>query len=314
MRVLPGPTKANQVLAWSPDGRWLAAGGSGVGATVWDVDANAPGRRVLESGHGSRLLRFCPATGRLLVAFQTGGFAHWVPSTDEERYHNWGGPHAGLYLSFHAMAVTTDGNLVAANLYREWPRNTSTTCTVGYAVGADGATGEVWSRIDREWASGHTFTFRPGTDELFGLWTAAYGPGKPGFAWVKAQSGERVGRLPVPRLPVAHWALSPAGEQVAWITDEGLFVRGLEGDSEGLHRPNPGGEHRRGLAWSPDGRLLSYTAGMTVRLLDSGTLDEVRALDWNIGKPRAVAFNPDGLRAAVSGDGGRGWVTVFDLE
>jgi WD40 repeat protein len=60
--------------------------------------------------------------------------------------------------------------------------------------------------------------------------------------------------------------------------------------------------------------MLSYTTGRTVRLLDADTLAEVRALDWGTGKARAVAFSPDGLRAAVSGDAGRGWVTVFDLD
>lgn len=41
---------------------------------------------------------------------------------------------------------------------------------------------------------------------------------------------------------------------------------------------------------------------------------EVRALGWRVGKVRAVCLSPDGLRAAVSPEGGKGWVTVFDLE
>jgi hypothetical protein len=35
MRVLPGPTKSNTVLAWSPDGRFIAAAVSAEGGKGW---------------------------------------------------------------------------------------------------------------------------------------------------------------------------------------------------------------------------------------------------------------------------------------
>jgi WD40 repeat protein len=112
---------------------------------------------------------------------------------------------------------------------------------------------------------------------------------------------------------VRRWALSPEGERVAWITQYGLFLRRLD-DPATLELLAAKGEVRRGLAWAPDGRTLAYTTGTTVRLLDADTFAEVRAFDWGTGKARAVAFSPDGLRAAVSAEGGKGYVTVFDLE
>lgn len=322
MRILPGPTKSNHVLAWSPCGRWLVAGGSGDGLTAWDVAANEPGRRILPAGHGGRLMRFCPASGHLYVAFQSGGFWEWSPHTDEEREHRW----PGYYHRFYGLAISPDGWLLAASIYRQ-ERGENRTEDVGYAIGPSGQMAEVWRRPnDGRWSAEHSFAFRRGADELFGF---VVPDGPPQFVRVRAADGERVGSFPLPLAGAAHgslayWALSPDGDRVAWLSDRGLYVRDVEGEAEPLYLPAPvafadgsqstRGEHRRGLAWSPDGRLLSYTTGTTVRLLDSATLGEVRALDWNIGKPRAVAFHPDGLRAAVSGDGGRGWVTVFDLE
>lgn len=307
MRILPGPTRSNQVLAWSPDGRWLVAGGSGDGVTAWDVDALAPGRRVLDRGHGSRLMTFCPASGRLYVPFQSGGFWSWHPGTDEERHHDWGDP----YLSFSAMAVSDDGRTVVMRLHRRIEDGRFQAEVVGFAV-ADGALAEAWAREEGSPYSG-PFTFRRGSGELFRL--VEHGNGVMSFEWGSAESGAVAGsfRTPYTTRRVTHWALAPDGARVAWLANDDLFVRCLEDDPEGRQLPGDGA-HRRGLAWSPDGRALAYATGTTVRLLDATTLAEVRVLDWNIGKPRAVAFNPDGLRAAASGDGGRGWVAVFDLE
>jgi hypothetical protein len=96
------------------------------------------------------------------------------------------------------------------------------------------------------------------------------------------------------------------GEASLAITDGGLYVPDVEGDAD---PPAACGRRRvpAGLAWAPDGRLISYTTGTTVRLLDSFTLVEVRALDWNIGKPRAVAFARTGCvrrPAATAAAGG----------
>lgn len=309
MRILPGPTKSNQVLAWSPDGRWLVAGGSGDGVTAWDVTGDVPGRRILLEAHGGKLLRFCRASGRLYVAFQTGGFWDWNPDTGEERLHPW----SGRYHQFSGFALADDGRTAVLHTYRDRlfaPGMESQ--DVGYTIGADGLTTEAWARPNgNSWNNSYSFALRCGAEELLGIGTQA---GGTQFVRVRTADGAPVGSVALPPGGVTSWALAPDGERVAWVSDRGLYVRAVEGAAPALELPAAEGEHRRGLAWSPDGRLLSYTTGTTVRLLDSVTLSEVRALDWNIGKPRAVAFNPDGLRAAVSGDGGRGWVTVFDLE
>ncbi|HEY1187622.1 MAG TPA: WD40 repeat domain-containing protein [Gemmata sp.] len=308
MRVLPGPTKSNQVLAWSPDGRWLVAGGSGDGIMVWDVDANAPGRRIFATAHGGKLMRFCRTNERLYVAFQSGGVWDWNPGTDEERLHPW----SDRYHRYYGFTLADHGRAAALNTFRESPTGAGVESQdVGYAITADGLTVERWARPNgHNWNSSHSFAFRCGSDELFGIGSHA---GGTQFVRVRTTDGALLGSFDPPGA-VRSWVLAPDDSRVAWVSEHGLHVRDFEPGAPALELPAAGGEHRRGLAWSPDSRLISYTTGTTVRLLDAGTLSEVRALDWNIGKPRAVAFHPDGLRAAVSGEGGRGWVTVFDLE
>jgi WD40 repeat protein len=315
MRVLPGPTRSNTVLAWSPDSRFLAAGGSGDGVTVWEVDAGTPGRLHFRSAHGGKLMRFCPRTGRLYVAFQTGGFWHWNPATDEELSHAW----AAGYYTPSGMALSEDGRelvvycyLQATALSRRLRRGLT-----GFAVADDETMAEAWSLRDERWVD--AITFRSGTGDLFGLRrrpSESLPSDELWFEWIRPKSGQGVGSflLPPDWGRVTRWVLSPEGERVAWLTDRGLFLCRLDAPDQRLELPAADGEVRRGLAFHPNGRTLAYTTGNTVRLLDADTFAELRAHDWNTGKARAVCFSPDGLRCAASGEGGRGWVTVFDVE
>src|SRR5262245_45522898 len=160
MRVLPGPTKSNQVLRWSPDGRLVLAGGTGDGIMVWDVDAGTPGTRILKTGHNGRLMRFCPRTGRLYVAFQAGGFWRWAPETGEEKHQGLSNNH----MPIHYFALSADGRRAVVVRPRE--RNSAVFC---YDVADDGKMTEVWARADVDWADTPSFAARPGTNELFGV-------------------------------------------------------------------------------------------------------------------------------------------------
>ena len=300
MRVLPGPTKSNQVLAWSPDGRFVVAGGTGDGVTVWPADGLTPGRRVLGAGHGGEGMRFCPRTGRLYVAFRSGGVWALDPDAARERqclpYDN--------RTHYAWPAISDDGQTVVLHRYARNVRE-----VVGHAVADDGSLMETWSRTSG--SEGLRLVFRPNSDQLFttcGNWVV-----KSAFEWTVAVTGASVGRIELPPdTRMSHWELSPDGERVAWLAEHVLHVQRLD---EPAPRVLPtAGEFRRGLAWSPDGRTLAYGTKSVVRLLDADTLTEVRAVDWGTGNVRAIAFSPDGLRAAVSAEGGKGWVTVFDLE
>ncbi len=310
MRVLPGPTKSNTVLAWSPDGRFVAASGSGVGVTLWDVEAGTPGQHVLDAGHGGEAMVFCPVTGRLYVAFRSGGFWTVDPDTGAERRRR----ALDNLVGYSNPAVSADGRTVVLYRYSYYSTAPSEHAIIGYDVSDTGTLTEAWMWSDplaRNTGSRFYFVWRPRTNQLFGL------SGKVKeheFAWVTATTGARIGSLELPAgTHVTQWVLSPGGDRVAWLAEHVLYVQRLDGSGPLALSAGPD-VYRRGLAWAPDGRTLAYTSGRTVQLLDADTLSEVRVFDWGTGKPRTVAFSPDGLRAAVSADGGRGWVTVFDLE
>ena len=67
------------------------------------------------------------------------------------------------------------------------------------------------------------------------------------------------------------------------------------------------------LAYTPDGRyLMTGSWDKTVKFWDAGTGQEVASFEWPVGRVCAVAFAPDGLRAAVAGDAGT--IVVWDVD
>ena len=97
---------------------------------------------------------------------------------------------------------------------------------------------------------------------------------------------------------VAHLRGSDADPPIhLWELASGQEVATLEGHKEST----------RGLAFSPDGRLLASCSGgnrssndQTVRIWDVATGRELRRFHGHLGAVNAVAFTPDG-RSVVSG-------------
>lgn len=302
MRILPGPTRSNKLLAWSPCGRWLATGGTGEGVTVWDTFAGTEGRRILHGTQGAVLLRFLPESGALFAAMRNGAWT-WNPADDSAVPMRLirGGRIVSDYGIF-AFALSASGRRCAQFVYREHARQLEVYALEGgrfdllhqYPPGEIGVNGSIVFRTETE---------------LFGVLRSWH------FARWAVETGECVGSvaLMAKATTVPQWVLSPDGTRVVWTTADALHVGALDGTG-GANVPTPEKQFRRGLAWSPCGRVLACGFGTTVQLFEADTLAEIRALDWGIGKPRALAFSPDGARCAVSGDGGRGWVAVFDLD
>jgi WD40 repeat protein len=66
------------------------------------------------------------------------------------------------------------------------------------------------------------------------------------------------------------------------------------------------------VCFTPDGAtLLSGSEDGTVRVWDGESGRQKAALDWKVGKVRAVAVAPDGMTAAVGGDGK---VVLWDVD
>lgn len=299
MHVLPGPTRSNKLLAWSPCGRWLATAGTGEGVTVWDTFAGTEGRHILHGTQGAVLLRFLPDSGALFAAMRNGAWT-WNPADGSAAPVTLprGGPtptDGGIY----SFAMSASGHRCAQFVYRERTRLLELCALDGRHLELLGAH-----------PAAEIGTFGP---VAFRTEAELYGVLRDGrLAQWSAETGEALSPVSLRPQTAAKWALSPDGARVAIIAADALYVAPTDGSA--APPAAPPGTLRRGLAWSPCGRVVACGVGTTVQLLEADTLAEIRALDWGIGKPRALAFSPDGTRCAVSGDSGRGWVAVFDLD
>lgn len=232
MRILPGRVKANQHLAFSPDGRLLACGGNARGLAVWDLATSAPPKTVLEVGHGLLFLHPDPNTGRLFAAFHAGGIWVWDPATNRTvRFPGWGGTGSGF---IHGFAVSPDGrSAVVEGEGHGHETEGKGKHLAGFAIPEDGGTpSEVWTEPESEpcWGRFTGFAYRPGGD-LFG----PCGSGCPaGFVSLDPNARDH----PAVRYPYEHrgyqelvgWAVSADGRRVAWTTawHPAVRVRDLE--------------------------------------------------------------------------------------
>jgi WD40 repeat protein len=110
----------------------------------------------------------------------------------------------------------------------------------------------------------------------------------------------------------AHPAVSPDGKLLAFGGKDVTVVELATGKPEAQLKL-PGQRWLRELAFHPSGRMLmAATKDVKVALYDPTTLAELAAFDWGVGKVQAVAFSSDGMRAAAAGEKGK--VVVWDVD
>lgn len=121
--------------------------------------------------------------------------------------------------------------------------------------------------------------------------TAAVGPEGKVFAVVSTRTwGWGLGRPPADRVLV----FDSAGKSLAWEADIGP-------DRSEMYAP-------RGLAFSPDGRLLAVGRSGGVTLFDAGSGNEWRRFEGHTGTVGQVRFTGDGKRLVASDGDGTVWV------
>lgn len=292
-RLVTGRAEA-EVLALSPDGRWLAVG-KGPELNLWDVGgrgaadtaadaAAAPAAAFALDGlrHPARSLAFSP-DGKTLAAGDGRGHLHlWeLSSRRPGPTIDLGGFKAG------AMAFSGDGRWLAVVVHR-----------------ANGNPAGV--RI-YEAAAGREHAARPAQADgvRFVAWSAAAGAfagttsdGQVVF-WDPATGRERL-VLRGPQEKVSYLALSPDG---AWAAQsDGRSVRLWDvGRMEVRWTVEAVGRSVCALAFAPDGRTVAAGAGDgTVELLSADDGRAVAAAHAEDKPVRWLAFTPDG-RTLVTG-------------
>jgi WD40 repeat protein len=131
------------------------------------------------------------------------------------------------------------------------------------------------------------------------------------FLW-NARTGSVRGRLvcEVEYTPTAI-AFSRDGSLLAGVCGPAMIVFDVA-TRERLAVVKRGPKHFKGLAFTPDGRLVTVSNDQTVRVWEARKLTEVHAYEWKIGRLGAVAVASGGQRLAAAGDTGR--VVIWDAD
>ena len=269
------------VVAYSPDGKTVAAGGDDGAVRLWDVRRLRLRGKPLGGGTGRVDSVAYSRDGRLLaVGYSVGIVRLWDPATEQEL-----GAPLPIPSSRHGVwvAFTPAGSLVTdAGDVRIW--SVRSRQQLGAVLGPGGGPVAV-SRDGRMIAAG-------GDDGKVRLWDS--------------RSRRQLGRpLEVGGHgdQVASVVFSPDGRRIAaaaGLTDVRLWDSRTHAE---LPRPfKPGATLVPDLAFSPDGRIL---AAADNRILFRDTVKQKAIAAPLTDDARRIAFSPDGRTiAAVGFDGG----------
>lgn len=111
---------------------------------------------------------------------------------------------------------------------------------------------------------------------------------------------------------VTQLALSPDESLLAGADESQLHIWEMSPEGPRLVA-NPGPGSCTGFAFHPSGRFLAAAhEDDLVRFWAGDGWHELAAFSWDVGRFLRLAFAPDGLRIAAAGDGGR--IVVWDVD
>ncbi len=301
-------------LAWSPDGRRLAACATSIRHLhLWDMTTGALVTRVPRRQTTRNAVAFT-RDGRYLLATLhqqpigqgTHAFSVLDAATGAEVLEVREGLVPGVGGGAERLAVSPDGRWVAAMFD---PNHVAVYDTATWAVAGSIGLGGFFGR---------NLSFSSDGERL-AVVGARHGT-KPGpeagplevWAW---RRGQRVLSVPLMNWPSGAVAWQPGGDAVAVGTggqvtvlpdgrsapfeDRVILLDGRTGARLQTWRWATDEASARALDWSPDGRRIAVAAGWMARVVEPGSEREVQ-----VGAPArrtacwAVAYAPDGRRIA----------------
>jgi WD40 repeat protein len=306
MQILTGLGTWPDVLAFSPDGRYLAASDY-EGLRVWDL-AYGPGPVWSVQGvvHCSC---FTPDGSAVLSGAGTAFSRHDIRTgamTNEPSL-----------FAFNPERFSPDGRYAFSVVNEPGQRTIRMRCA---RPGPSGWT-EAWNRtfrckLDHDWSLGHIVLFSPDGERLARVTASRadlLGVASTQIEVLSTESGESVeewfGELPS---PLRKGAVDPNGPVVLLQKRTFYAIDAAERRSKPVKCQNASNKHFTSVAFSRDGtRLATISNDASATIWDAATYSVRKRYEWQIGRLRAVCFAPDGLRCAA---GGSGQIVVWDLD
>jgi WD40 repeat protein/DNA-binding SARP family transcriptional activator len=277
-------------VAWSPDGRWIAATGDDY-AQVWDA-ASGTVRTELR-GHSSFPfgVDWSPDSTRIATGAHDGTARVWE-LTDHGAREVFTLSDAGTHNGIIGVAFSPDGRRLLVG-------NETITAATIFDVSVAG---------NAEWANVPAPGVFTGADFFpDGERIAASGDGVSTTIW-DAKTGRSLSSTGTDGAPgdpergsvVFHVDVSPDGSLIAGNTEVAVICWDADTRTE-VFSYVPGGQVDD-IAWSPDGALLAVTVedGGFTAILDRTGQEVAEVPEADGYHPEAVAFSPNGARVVTS--------------
>lgn len=289
MLPLPSSGQCHYTVAFSPCGRWLAAGGSEYAVDVWDLHAPHEAARRLPDLTGP-IVRAAFANDGRLIAVSTEWIATYNVGTHATST-------ARRIYNVRRAAVSPDGTTVIVY-------DGALRCR---AVNGTDARLD-WSREEIPGEVTDTAVMGDGRVLAARVW-----PTGGGLLDVRdAVHGDSIDTIPVTGRP-HRVACSADGTLAAVLANGNLSVWNLTTRTAVADRANPTHGGWLSVAFDPHGRRV-VTGGIdgTVAVWDAATDGPpLTTFQWGVGPVYAVIFDRDGLRAAAAGHAG---AVVWDVD
>lgn len=303
MRVLKGPEDEVHDLAFSPDGRAIAAG-SRYHVSLWNLEAATPVpvRLLVERGYFGGL-QFSPdgdalswrmAEGRTTYERSTRLYAYQSFSTTYAANTATASAEGRRVVSQHGMPdyCLVGWQLSDVEWSRQWMVSIADRAVESITLSADG---QFLALIARS-ALGDRWSENPRQVEV---WDGA--------------TGRKLGQGDYPYGYAPTLLFSPDGAQLVGINDMTLLVWPVPRLGPPQLIRNDSRKDFTAIAYHPSGQRLYTTSNdETVHVFDTTAWARVGRFTWQIGKLKAVAVSPDGTLAAAGGENGD--IVIWDVD